>query len=142
MVAANEVLFNDSWSDDFDIYGIPLLYDTDKQCISLYQVAVINPYSKNIDNAIKVLEAMSEYLHDNGSLGTVYKDRSDYSSVIDTGSKRFTSLYALTGDALVTVHGITNDVMMNEVEAYQNGNIDLDTAISSIQRKEDIYLNE
>ena len=142
MVAANEVLFNDSWSDDFDIYGVPLLYDTDKQCISLYKVAVINPYSKNIDNAIKVLEAMSEYLHDNGSLGTVYKDRSDYSSVIDTGSKRFTSLYALTGDALVTVHGITNDVMMNEVSAYQSGNIDLDTAISSIQRKEDIYLNE
>jgi hypothetical protein len=142
MVAANELLFNDGWSDDFNIYGLPLLDKTDKQCISLHQVAVINPYSKNKDNAVKVLETISDYLHDNGSLGVVYKDRSRYSSIIDTESKLFNSLYNLTEEALVTVHGITNDVIINEVEAYQNGDIDLDTAISSIQRKEDIYLNE
>ena len=103
---------------------------------------MINPYSKNKDNAIRVLETISDYLHDNGKLGGVYKDRSRYSSIIDTESKLFNSLYGLTKDAIVTVHGITNDVMMNEVEAYKNGDIDLDTAVSSIQRKEDIYLNE
>ncbi len=142
LVAANELLFNDGWSDEFDVYGIPLLDENDKQCISMYQVAVINPYSKNKDNAIRVLETISDYLHDNGKLGVVYKDRSRYSSIIDTESKLFNSLYGLTKDAIVTVHGITNDVMMNEVEAYKNGDIDLDTAVSSIQRKEDIYLNE
>ena len=142
LVAANELLNNEGWSDEFDIYGLPLLDANDKQCISLYQVAVINPYSKNKDNAVKVLETISDYLRDNGKLGVVYKDRSRYSSVIDTDSKLFNSLYGLTEDAVVTVHGITNDVMMNEVEAYKNGDIDLDTAISSIQRKEDIYLYE
>ncbi|MBR5177422.1 MAG: hypothetical protein IKW90_01320 [Lachnospiraceae bacterium] len=142
LVAANELLNNEGWSDEFDIYGLPLLDENDKQCISLYQVAVINPNSKNKENAVKVLETISDYLRDNGKLGVVYKDRSRYSSVIDTDSKLFNSLYDLTKDALVTVHGITNDVMMNEVESYKNGDIDLDTAISSIQRKEDIYLYE
>ena len=54
----------------------------------------------------------------------------------------FKELYEIKEKAIIGDDSVLNDIFLNEVPAYQNAEIDLDTAIKSMQRKEDAYRNE
>ena len=131
-----------SSSENMSFYPLPMLSKEFKTTISLNMIAVINPKGKNIDKALKYMESLADYLRKSGTLGIIYKDIGSYGGSYDTSSDIFRTIYDINRDAIVTDHGMINDLLTNEIMSYQHKNIDLTTAIRSMQRKEDSYRNE
>ena len=142
MMTENTVLSDFNNMDGIEVYPLPLISEAYKQSINVPLVAIVNPNGKNRDNAIKVMEQLMIYMRESGKLGAVYKNLEDYPESINTETQIFKSIYDINSNAIVTDHGILNEILNNEIREFQKGNIDLDTAIKSMQRKEDAYRNE
>ena len=152
MCSSKDVLKYDKLNSGTEIYPVPLLSEDYDQAIRLTQVAVVNPYGKHRENAVKLLEALAVEMRENGNLGVSYKDLADYHSVLyedlkepkgmDTESKAFKAIYEINSNAIISDYGMINDYIVNEIYNYQYGNIDFETAIKSMQRKEDTNRNE
>ena len=152
MCSAKDVIKYEKLSDGTEIYPVPLISEDYSQAVRLTQVAVVNPYGKHRENAVKLLEALAIEMRENGNLGVSYKDPADYLSVsytdlkepkgIDTESRAFKAVYEIVSNAVICDYGMINDYLLNEIRNYQYGNIDFETAIKSMQRKEDAYRNE
>ena len=142
-------LIEENFENEYDalkngkIYPLPLLSEDYKQSVGIARVFVVNPYGKNKENALKLLEVIAEEIRKNGSGGVMYKDFDDYSTEhYDTTSDVFKTIYDINSNAVVSGFGLSGDYFCNEVREYNKGNIDLDTAIKSMQRKEDAFRNE
>ena len=142
-------LIEENFENEYDalkngkIYPLPLLSEDYKQSVGIARVFVVNPYGKNKENALKLLEVLAEEIRKNGSGGVMYKDFDDYSTEhYDTTSDIFKTIYDINSNAVVSGFGLSGDYFCNEVSEYNKGNIDLDTAIKSMQRKEDAFRNE
>lgn len=142
MVSESDMLNYPDIFNEAEVIPMPLLSDSYKQIVHVNLVAVINPYGKNKDKAIKLLESLAELIRENGTNGLIYKDITNYGQGFDTESEVFRGLYQIRENAIVAESGIVGDIYTNEIPAYQRGEIDLDTAIKSVQRKEDAYRNE
>ncbi len=142
MIDERDVVSNAEIYENATVFPLPLLSKDYKQCMSLGRIIVVNPNGKHLENAIKLLEIISEEQKETGSLGVVYKNLSDYPSGINTETDAFKKIYEINSNAIICDHGIANDIYVNEIREYQNGTIDLETAIKSMQRKEDAYRNE
>jgi len=152
MCLAKDVIKYEKLSNGTEIYPVPLISEDYSQAVRLTQVAVVNPYGKHRENAVKLLEALAVEMRENGNLGVSYKDPADYLSVIytdlkepkgiDTESRAFKAVYEIVSNAVICDYGMINDYLLNEIRNYQYGEIDFETAIKSMQRKEDAYRNE
>ena len=152
MCWATNVIKYDKLNSGTEVYPVPLLSEDYSQAVRLSQVAVVNPYGRHRDNAVKLLEALAVEMRENGNLGVSYKDPADYLSVsytdlkepkgIDTESRAFKAIYEIVSNAVICDYGMINDYLLNEIRNYQYGEIDFETAIKSMQRKEDAYRNE
>ena len=83
-----------------------------------------------------------EYIRKNGIGGVMYNDTEDYPEHYYTDTDTFRDIFAICKDALVMDHGMGNDYYYHEIAEYQRKMIDLETAVKSMQRKEDAYRNE
>lgn len=142
MINENILLQNHEKLADLKVYPIPGILREDRSSIMLPLIAIVNPNGENIENALKVMESLAVYIRESGKLGIVFKEVSEYPDSIDTESESFKTLYDINSRAIVADYGITSDILLNEVRRFQKKEIDLDTAIRSIQRKEDAYRNE
>jgi len=152
MCSAKDVLKYDKLNNGTEIYPMPLLSENYSQAVRLSHVAVVNPYGRHRENAVKLLEVLAVEMRENGNLGVSYKDPADYLSVsykdlkdpkgIDIDSKAFKAIYEIANNAVICDYGMINDYIVNEIYNYQYGKIDFETAIKSMQRKEDTYRNE
>lgn len=142
MVGVNDIMTRESLKEGTTVSPLPLISGGYKQSITIPLIAIVNPNGKNRDKAIHFLEDYSEYIRKNGNAGMIYKDISDYPDFYSTDSKIFNDVYDICKDALVMDHGMANDYYFNEITDYQSGKIDIDTALRSMQRKEDAYRNE
>ena len=142
MMTSSEILSRYNNADSIKLFPLPLLSDQYKQTVKVPLVAVVNPNGKNRENAIRLLECLSEYLRETGKIGVYYKDAADYPDTVDTETSVFKQLYDINSRAVVADFGILNEICLNEIRQFQNHTIDLDTAVKSIQRKEDAYRNE
>ena len=142
MVSEWDILNNEELFTKAEIYPLPLISPEYTQDIYIGRIAVINPYGKNRDKAVKVMESIVERSKQSGINGIIYSDINEYDPDIDPDSKLFKDLYEIREKAIIGDDSVLNDIFLNEVPAYQRAEIDLDTAIKSMQRKEDAYRNE
>ena len=142
MVSEWDILNNGELFKKAEIYPIPLISSEYSQDIYLGRIAVINPYGKNRDKAVRVMESIVKRSKQSGINGIIYSDINEYGSGFNPDSKLFKELYEIKEKAIIGDDSVLNDIFLNEVPAYQNAEIDLDTAIKSMQRKEDAYRNE
>lgn len=141
MVGVNDILTKDYLSVGTSIIPLPLISDGYRQSITIPLIAIVNPNGKHKENAIRFLEDYSEYIRENGMAGLIYKDRKDYPDYY-LDIETYNDIYEICKDALVMDHGMGNDYFYNEIKDYQSGEIDIDIALKSMQRKEDAYRNE
>lgn len=142
MVSESDLYSHPELFEGIEIFPLPLLSSEYKQTVDIGVVAVVNPYGKNKENAMKLMDQISELVKEKGITGVVYKEPKENEErfTIDTGIIK--KLYSIKKNAIVKETGVAADIFINDIPAYQRGEIDLDTAIKSMQRKEDAYRNE
>ncbi len=148
LVAPDKTLFNIVMEEDIienkklqkntAAYKLPVISREYKNDIFISQVAIINPKSEKRKEALEFLEEMTQYLHATGKLGIVYKDKSDYASVYDTESDIFDQMYEINSESIVMKNGPGFDIYLSVIPAYQHGEITLDGALESAQRRADL----
>ena len=141
MVTEREILTEDILPDGARIYPIPPVSKDYKPEYNGSLVMVINPNSRHKENAVKVLEAVTEFTHQTGQLGVVYEDIDAYPDFYETDSDIFKQIYDINKNAIFSPGGITESVWCNDIRPYQLKETDLDTVIKIIQEKE-TALNE
>lgn len=142
MVGINDVINREKLREGTSIISLPLISDEFKQSITIPLVAIVNPNGKNKEKAVRFLEDYVEYIRKNGIGGVMYNDTEDYPEHYYTDTDTFRDIFAICKDALVMDHGMANDYYYHEIAEYQRKMIDLETAVKSMQRKEDAYRNE
>ena len=103
--------------------------------------AVINPKSPNIEQAIKVLEAVAENPEDmiNGN-PFLLKDKSLYGEKYYSNTRAFEDIYSIASECVLMNSGIGSS--FPDIDEYQNGRATLDEAIAMYQREVEMWLNE
>ena len=142
MVDSNAIMIYENLRNGTEIYPMPLISENEVQGIPIGSVAVVNPYGDHREKAIEFMEKYAAYLRENGRIGYIFKDKTDYPDSVHPDSSAFQALHEIYEKAIVMDYGVTADIFYNEISDYQQGKIDLDTAIKSMQRKEDAYRNE
>ena len=136
MVTERDILNEDILPEGARIYPIPPISKEYKPECNVSMVMVINPNSRHKENALKVLEAVTEFNHQTGQLGVVYENISDYPEFYETDSDFFKQIYEINKNAVFSPGGITLSVWSNDIRPYQQKETDLDTVIKTMQDKE------
>lgn len=136
MVTEREILNEDILPEGARIYPIPPISKEYKPEYNASMVMVINPNSRHKENALKVLEAVTEFNHQTGQLGVVYENISDYPEFYETDSDFFKQIYEINKNAVFSPGGIALSVWSNDIRPYQQKKTDLDTVIKTMQDKE------
>ena len=138
IVMEKDIIENKKLQKNTAAYKLPVISREYKNDIFVSQVAIINPKSEKRKEALEFLEEMTQYLHATGKLGIVYKDKSDYASVYDTESDIFDQMYEINSESIVMKNGPGFDIYLSVIPAYQHGEITLDDALESAQRRADL----
>ena len=136
MVTERDILNEDILPEGARIYPIPPISKEYKPECNVSMVMVINPNSRHKENALKVLEAVTEFNHQTGQLGVIYENISDYPEFYETDSDFFKQIYEINKNAVFLPGGITLSVWSNDIRPYQQKKTDLDTVIKTMQDKE------
>ena len=136
MVTERDILNEDILPEGARIYPIPPISKEYKPECNVSMVMVINPNSRHKENALKVLEAVTEFNHQTGQLGVVYENISDYPEFYETDSDFFKQIYEINKNAVFSPGGIALSVWSNDIRPYQQKKTDLDTVIKAMQDKE------
>ena len=136
MVTERDILNEDILPEGARIYPIPPISKEYKPECNVSMVMVINPNSRHKENALKVLEAVTEFNHQTGQLGVVYENISDYPDFYETDSDVFKQIYEINKNAVFSPGGIALSVWSNDIRPYQQKKTDLDTIIKTMQDKE------
>lgn len=136
MVTERDILNEDILPEGARIYPIPPISKEYKPECNVSMVMVINPNSRHKENALKVLEAVTEFNHQTGQLGVVYENISDYPEFYETDSDFFKQIYEINKNAVFSPGGIALSVWSNDIRPYQQKKTDLDTVIKTMQDKE------
>ena len=106
--------------------------------------AIINPYSKNKEAALKVLELLaSDYFKYSGNAfsGFVYEDKAMYPESYHPDSEIFNDfLNIINSNNKIAYY--TFSVQRLDIDDYQAGKLTLEEAVAEYQRQVDIWLNE
>jgi len=136
MVTERDILNEDILPEGARIYPIPPISKDYRTEYNGQMVMVINPNSRHKENALKVLEAVTEFNHQTGQLGVIYENISDYPEFYETDSDFFKQIYEINKNAVFLPGGITLSVWSNDIRPYQQKKTDLDTVIKTMQDKE------
>ncbi len=136
MVTERDILNEDILPEGARIYPIPPISKEYKPECNVSMVMVINPNSRHKENALKVLEAVTEFNHQTGQLGVIYENISDYPDFYETDSDVFKQIYEINKNAVFSPGGIALSVWSNDIRPYQQKKTDLDTVIKTMQDKE------
>ncbi len=124
---------------------LPKINDDCKNCASA-TYAVINPSSKNINGAIKVLETIAE---NRDKVGFYYgryplikKDVSDYSDKYMTDTEVFKDYYNIAANGDISEYWFGTYQYRYDIDDYRTGKTTQDEAIAEYERMIDIWLNE
>lgn len=110
--------------------------------------AYINPYGKNKESAIRVLETIAENYPDmtDGGVYDIFnypfikKDRADYVDKYRTDSALFGDFFTIAENGFVHEYQLASE--RNDIDLYQSGKITLDEAIEMYSREIGAWLNE
>lgn len=103
--------------------------------------AIINPFSKHKDEALKFLEYIaSDYFSAQRSYSFIVEDKSVYPERYMTDSHIFSDVHSIYENGFLQTHFLSST--RNDIDEYQNGRITLDEAIAMYQREVEIWLNE
>ena len=103
--------------------------------------AIINPFSKHKDEALKFLEYISsDYFNTQSSYSFIVEDKSVYPERYMTDSDIFSDVHSIYENGFLQTHFLSST--RNDIDEYQNGRITLDEAIAMYQREVEIWLNE
>lgn len=136
MVTERDILNEDILPEGARIYPIPPISKDYRPEYNGQMVMVINPNSRHKENALKVLEAVTEFNHQTGQLGVIYENISDYPDFYETDSDVFKQIYEINKNAVFSPGGIALSVWSNDIRPYQQKKTDLDTVIKTMQDKE------
>jgi len=136
MVTEKEILNEDILPEGARIYPVPPVSKDYRPDYNGQMVMVINPNSRHKENALKVLEAVTEFNHQTGQLGVVYENIDDYPDFYETDSDVFKQIYEINKNAVFSPGGISLSVWGNDIRPYQRKETDLDTVIKIMQDKE------
>lgn len=136
MVTERDILNEDILPEGARIYPIPPISMDYRPKYNGQMVMVINPNSRHKENALKVLEAVTEFNHQTGQLGVIYENISDYPDFYETDSDVFKQIYEINKNAVFSPGGIALSVWSNDIRPYQQKKTDLDTVIKTMQDKE------
>ena len=136
MVTERDILNEDILPEGARIYPIPPISKDYRPEYNGQMVMVINPNSRHKENALKVLEAVTEFNHQTGQLGVIYDNISDYPDFYETDSDVFKQIYEINKNAVFSPGGIALSVWSNDIRPYQQKKTDLDTVIKTMQDKE------
>lgn len=136
MVTERDILNEDILPEGARIYPIPPISKDYRPEYNGQMVMVINPNSRHKENALKVLEAVTEFNHQTGQLGVIYENISDYPEFYETDSDFFKQIYEINKNAVFSPGGIALSVWSNDIRPYQQKKTDLDTVIKTMQDKE------
>ncbi len=105
--------------------------------------AYINPYSRNKENAVRMLEELAANFFD--YLGAypctyLFEDEDIYPENYLPGSRLFADIYDICKNGYISAYQV--NTVHGDIEEYQNGRATLDKAIEMYQREVDIWLNE
>ena len=136
MVTERDILNEDILPEGARIYPVPPISKEYKPECNVSMVMVINPNSRHKENALKVLEAVTEFNHQTGQLGVIYENISDYPDFYETDSDVFKQIYEINKNAVFSPGGIALSVWSNDIRPYQQKKTDLDTVIKTMHDKE------
>lgn len=132
--------------DDWRAVHIPWISDSvDKNiCSPIY--AVVNPYSKHFDEAVKALEYIAENFYASvdsilNGCPFVKKDISDYPERYMKDTQIFKDVFEIAENGYAALSPSTLASMDDFID-YQSGRVSLDEAIKIYSRQIDAYLNE
>ena len=127
--------------DKWRAVALPKISDKIENNIANLTCAVINPKSPNIEQAIKVLEAVAENPEDmiNGN-PFLLKDKSLYGEKYYSNTRAFEDIYSIASECVLMNSGIGSS--FPDIDEYQNGRATLDEAIAMYQREVEMWLNE
>lgn len=124
---------------------LPKINDDCKNCASA-TYAVINPSSKIIKGAVKVLETIAENRDEvgfyYGRYPMIYKDISSYSNGYMTDTEVFKDYYNIAANGVISEYWFGTYQYRYDVDDYRNGKTTVDEAIAEYRRMIDIWLNE
>lgn len=124
---------------------LPKINDDCKNCASA-TYAVINPNSKNIKGAVKVLETIAENRDEvgfyYGRYPMIYKDISSYSDGYMTDTEVFKDYYSIAANGVISEYWFGAYQYRYDVDDYRSGKTTMDEAIAEYRRMIDIWLNE
>jgi len=108
--------------------------------------AVINPSSKNIKGAVKVLETIAENRDEvgfyYGRYPMIYKDISSYSNGYMTDTEVFKDYYNIAANGVISEYWFGAYQYRYDIDDYRSGKITMDEAIAEYRRMIDVWLNE
>ena len=120
------------------------IYSTITPGNTYLEKGLINPYSKNKEAALKVLELLaSDYFKYTGTSfsGFVYEDKDMYPERYHPDSEIFNDfLNIINSNNKIAYY--TFSVQRLDIDDYQAGKLTLEEAVAEYQRQVDIWLNE
>lgn len=135
-------------AEDFRAFPIPKISEKVGGNFVNAIFAYINPYGKNKEAAVKVLETIAENYSDltDGGIYEIFnypfikKDREDYGEKYSPESRLFGDFYAIAKNGFVHDYQLLS--ARNDIDLYQSGKISLDEAIEMYAREVGAWLNE
>lgn len=131
--------------DEFVLYPMPKYDEKITGSVATgAQFAYINPYSKNKESALKLLETISENYFDilnTNMMYTVFSDLSMYPEEIDTNAQLFRDYIEMAENSEILLYSEDFSVTVIN-DDYKNKRITLDEAIAERTRVVNIMLNE
>lgn len=131
--------------NDWRAIHMPWITEKVDKNISSIWYAIINPYSKHYDEAVKVLEYVAENYFDSvygyaGDYPIIRKDISEYPEKYHTETQIFKDAYEIAENGCILSYRMPD--IQNDIEGFQSGRITMDEAIAERQRQIDSWLNE
>lgn len=103
--------------------------------------AIINPYSKHKEEALKFLEYIAiEYFNTQNGYSFIIKDKTLYPERYMPDSNVFNEVYNIYENGFIQTRYLPS--LRNDIDEYQNGRLTIDEAIAMYQREVEMWLNE
>ena len=138
--AYGKSVFFDAWR----AFPLPKISDKVSSNPTSNLFAMINPYSKNKEAAVKVLEEIAanyyEYTNYYTDYSFLFADKSCYPERYHPESEIFSDFYDIAKNGYVSKYVIFTS--HSDIEEYQNGRATLEEAVAMYQREVEMWLNE
>lgn len=145
MLSVTDAEKNKTITDSLVCFPIPKLDENvENNVVSSAAFTYINPYSKNKEAAIELLETIAQNYYEVTywySIPYIFSDMSMYPDAIDTDSQLFKDYIAMCNNSKMLLYSVNDEVSYIDWQ-YSRYELTLDDAIAERTRVVDIKLNE